>query len=120
MRWILLLLLALAGCAGRIHHPELKQRYVAAPVIQAVPSERDTETPGRIQIAEKKQAPCVAREQIPSEPPSIADKLTGVARYDVGPLAQSARDLREALRKARELLLKCAESPALENGRRKG
>ncbi len=50
---------------------------------------------------------CVKAEQIPAEPAQVASKLTGNAAVDIGILAQSALELRIALREARALLIGC-------------
>ena len=104
----MLITLLLAGCAARHAPPprsaEPPPRFVSAPVVQTAPAARTIEK----QVPD----PCVSESQIPDEPRLIADKLTGIAKYDVGPLEQSARALRDALRKARALLLKCAKGDA--------
>ena len=91
-----LLLLALTGCAAK--SPDA----VSIPVVQDVHVEQS------VRVVETVKH-CVTRGQIPDEPPLIAEKLTGQTKFDIGPLAESARQLRTALQRARALLVECAK-----------
>jgi hypothetical protein len=75
----LCLLALLAGCA----HQPVREVAVATPVT------------------------CVDRNQIPAEPPRIAQRLTGNAKRDIEIVAENARDLRTWGHEMRALLERC-------------
>lgn len=79
--------LSLAGCSDQRPAVEVRTMEVLKPV----------------------PVPCVKREQIPAAPPSIRDKLTGNAAADIGPIAASALELRQALNEALALLGGCVQ-----------
>lgn len=100
-----LILVMLSSCATKPDQSPMPQ-LVEVPVTHRV-----TTTKVKTITVEKRvpSPPCVKAEEIPDEPPLISDKLTGVVNFDIGPLVNSARSLRTALRTARELLIKCAD-----------
>lgn len=101
---VLIAALAVAGCAVRpAPNPVAKAepRFTSAPVVQRVPA--------KVVAPEEEKAGQRCAPDIPDEPPLIADKLTGIATYDIGILEQSARELRKALREARARLQECAK-----------
>lgn len=95
-----LIALMLGSCASKPGGPLYTNLPVVQPAVRTVVVEKTVET--------EKHVRCVSKGQVPEEPPMLGKKLTGVVRYDIGPLEKSARELREALRRARSLLLKCA------------
>ena len=82
-RALLLLAVSLGGCA---HHPEPEIREVPVP------------TPVH----------CVTPEQIPAEPPRVAQRFNGNARHDLQILAPNALALRQWGEKLQTLLQRCA------------
>ena len=100
---LILIALMLGSCASK--QAPTGPLYTKLPVVQPTPPPVKTIAAAKTVTVEKR---CVPKDQIPPEPPPIGDKLTGIVNYDIGLLEKSARELREALRKARELLLKCA------------
>jgi len=85
-RALLLLAVSLGGCA---HHPEPEIREVPVP------------TPVH----------CVTPEQIPAEPPRVAQRFNGNARHDLQILAQNAQDLRSWGQQMHSMLETCASPP---------
>ena len=85
-RLLLLLAVPMGGCA---HQREVEIREVAVPTPVA----------------------CVRQEQIPAEPPRVAQRFNGNARHDLEILAENAQDLRAWGQELHGLLEGCA-SPA--------
>lgn len=75
-RLTILALFALSACA----HPEPGIRVETVEVIKPVP------------------VYCATREQIPAEPALVGNRLTGNAAADIGPVAESALELRKVVR----------------------
>lgn len=69
-----------------------------------------TEPAVRVETVEVKvpvPVACIDADDIPPEPPRISEQLNGNAGHDLDIVAQSALELRSALRKTRALLLAC-------------
>ena len=84
-RSLLLLAVSLGGCA---HQREAEIREVPVP------------TP----------VPCVEAQQIPAEPPRVAQRFNGNARHDLQILAENAQDLRLWGQELHVLLETCASA----------
>lgn len=90
-RPLLLLTVLLGGCA---HQQQVEVREVPVPTPVA----------------------CVDPQQIPEEPPRVAQRFNGNARHDLEILAGNAQDLRTWGQQLRTLLDACAEAaPAPAN-----
>lgn len=83
MRCLIIAALFLTGCGAR----GVEIREVPTPVPQ----------------------PCLARDKIPDEPPTVGHKLIGDAAIDIVTLAESALQLRAAVKETRAALIACAE-----------
>lgn len=53
--------------------------------------------------------PCLARDKIPDEPPTVGHRLVGDAAIDIVALAESALQLRAVVKETRAALIACAE-----------
>ena len=85
-RALLLLAVSLGGCA---HQPEAEIREIPMP------------TP----------TPYIDAQQIPAEPPRVAQRFNGNARHDLQILAQNAQDLRSWGQQMHAMLETCAAPP---------